>query len=338
MKPASKWKPRLRDAMAKVARGSGRLAAAERANHDSLTVLCYHRILPPIQRAAYHDPDLVVTPEVFNLHCKIMAERFTVQPLEVALMRWGAGERPRRPLAAITFDDGYRDNLRYAVPILDQHELRATFFVIAGLMDTDRVPWYDAAGAAWRSLEHTGDAPHGPANVKEAVAAAKHMGPAQRMQWVTQLVAAAGYLPFEEEDLIMTSAQVRELADAGHEIGSHSMTHPLLPQCDGDTLRREVAESRARLVAVSGQTVRGLCYPNGDYDVRVHQMAVQSGYTYAASMESGVNNPFSFDTLAVRRCFIHQERLANSNGKPCSTLFRMELCGLSQRWFRRGAA
>ncbi len=338
MKPASKWKPRLRDAMAKVARASGWLAAVERANHDSLTVLCYHRILPPMQRAAYYDPDLAVTPEVFDLHCRIMAERFTVQPLEVALMRWSTGERPRRPLAAITFDDGYRDNVRYAAPILDEHALRATFFVIAGLMDTDRVPWYDAAGAAWKALARTGDAPPGPHNAKEAVAAAKHMGPAQRVQWVTQLVAAAGYLPFDEEDLIMTSAQVRELADAGHEIGSHSMTHPLLPQCDGDALRREVTDSRARLVAVSGQTVRGLCYPNGNYDVRVHQMAVQSGYTYAASMESGVNRPFSFDTLAVRRWFMHQDRLANSNAKPCSTLLRMELCGLSQRLFRRDSA
>lgn len=332
------WKARLRAGVAMGVRRSGWLAAAERASRASLTVLCYHRILPTMQRDAYHDPGLVVTPEVFDRHCRIMAERYTVAPLEVALMRWSGGERPRKPLAAITFDDGYRDNARYAAPILEEHALRGTFFVIAGLVDTDQVPWYDAAGAAWNMLARTGDLPKNAGTARQALERAKQMPPRERIAWVRELVHRSGFVSMEEEDLIMSSQQIRELAAAGHEIGSHSMTHPILPQCDQQSLQHEIAESRARLVAISGQTVRGLCYPNGDYDTRCHTLAVRSGYTYATTMLPGLNLPYSFDTLSIRRWFIEQDRLSDASGHPSEALFRMEVCGMAQRVFRRGAA
>ena len=96
----------IRSALAELAATAGVLRYAERSLRSTLTVLCYHRVLPEEQRKAYHDPDLVVTPEVFRAHCRLLAERYTVERLDVALSKWQSGDRPARPLAAITFDDG----------------------------------------------------------------------------------------------------------------------------------------------------------------------------------------------------------------------------------------
>jgi len=46
-------------------------------------------------------------------------------------------------MVAITFDDGYADNVKLAVPVMDALGLRATFFVVAGLIGTDGELWYD---------------------------------------------------------------------------------------------------------------------------------------------------------------------------------------------------
>jgi len=150
----------IRAAAGSFAARSGALSAFERAARGALAVLCYHRVLPEAERARYHTPDLVVTPETLRAHCRILAERYTVAPLGTALAAWQRGEVSDRPLVAITFDDGYRDNMRYATPILRAHGLRATFYVIAGLVDTDEQPWYDIVGAAFGSAaRRQGDRP-----------------------------------------------------------------------------------------------------------------------------------------------------------------------------------
>ena len=323
----------IRSALAELAATAGVLRYAERSLRNTLTVLCYHRVLPEEQRKAYHDPDLVVTPEVFRAHCRLLAERYTVERLDVALSKWQSGDRPARPLAAITFDDGYRDNFRYAAPILNEFGLRATFYVIAGLVDSEELPWYDTMGAAWRMLA-TADEP----TAKQVLAEAKGLSPQERAAWVERLRSRAGKLPIVDDDHIMTSAQVRALADAGHEIGSHTMTHPLLPQCDDATLAMEIDSSRRILADLCGREIIGLCYPNGDSDDRVHREVVAAGYGYATSLQPGTNEPPTFDKLRVRRWFINQDRLAARDGSASDAVLRMELSGVSQRLFARKRA
>lgn len=319
--------------MAEFAATAGLLRLAERLARNTLTVLCYHRVLPEAQRKAYHDPDLVVTPEAFRTHCQQLAVRYTVERLDTALSRWLAGDRPVRPFAAITFDDGYRDNIRHALPILDEFGLKATFYVIAGLIDSEELPWHDAMGNAWLAVA-TADEP----TAKQVLAEAKLLSPAERAAWIKHLRVRAGELAIADDDRIMTSAQVKSLAAAGHEIGSHTMTHPLLPQCDDKTLAGEIDKSRKTLADLCGQEVEGICYPNGDSDERVHRQVVETGYGYATSLRPGANEPSTFDILQIRRWFISQDRLAGSSGRPSDALFRMELSGMSQRLFARKKA
>jgi peptidoglycan/xylan/chitin deacetylase (PgdA/CDA1 family) len=307
---------------------SGALAAREKAVRGKLAILCYHRILPEPQRSAYHDPSLVVTPDIFAAQCRTLAEHYTVLPLESAFSRWQSGERPAKPFAAITFDDGYRDNAEFAAPILNELGIHGTFFVIAGFVGTTEIPWYDRAGLAWNAVESCNRCTVAD-DARMVVARAKHLTGDERSAWLEALMAKAGPLEFAERDLIMTQEQLRALVEAGHEIGSHSMTHPLLPQCDEQALQAEIGVSRHRLEAAIGREVPGLCYPNGDSDSRVETTAAQAGYSYATSVAGGLNGLGDYEPLRLKRWFIDQDRLTSPTGEHDSILFRMEICGLS---------
>lgn len=306
----------------------GLLTALERSARGSVTILCYHRVLPEDRRRAYHDPGLVVTPETFRAHCKVLAARYQVMTLGSAFPPESLMRRREKPIAVITFDDGYRDNLAYAAPILREAGLPATFFIVAGLVNGSELPWYDVAGAALQAMERAGQRTNA-VPVKQALAQAKQMSPTERRAWVDRLVNDRGLPKPRDEDLIMTSGHLRELASAEHEIGSHTMTHPILPQCSDSELQVELSASRTKLAEIVGQRIDTLAYPNGDWDERVAQAAESAGYRLAVSVAPGVNRPADGSPFDLKRWFIDQERLSGRAGGVSESLFRTRICGLA---------
>lgn len=82
---------------------------------------------------------------------------------------------------------------------------------------------------------------------------------------------------------LLTAGQVRLVADAGFEVGSHSMRHIPLPSATDSELNEEIANSRRILQQISGQDVSGFCYPNGYHDARVVSCVQAAGYEYACA-------------------------------------------------------
>jgi peptidoglycan/xylan/chitin deacetylase (PgdA/CDA1 family) len=103
----------------------------------------------------------------------------------------------------------------------------------------------------------------------------------------------------------LTWDQVREMDSNGIEIGSHTVTHPILTKTNSDKLRYELRESRARLEAQLGRKVELLGYPNGDHNVAVQDEAARAGYKCAVTADYGLNNGGS-NLLALKR--IHTQR------------------------------
>jgi peptidoglycan/xylan/chitin deacetylase (PgdA/CDA1 family) len=100
---------------------------------------------------------------------------------------------------------------------------------------------------------------------------------------------------------LLTAEQVRSVAAAGIEIGSHSLTHPRLSTVDGAWLAAEVAGSRAVLEDVLGYGVAGFCYPYGDLGPRVADAVGTAGYGYACAVVA----PSTVDgRLAIPRTYV----------------------------------
>ena len=94
------------------------------------------------------------------------------------------------------------------------------------------------------------------------------------------------WLGGEHEDELrpMSWAQMRDLADGGWEIGSHTCSHPHLTELDIDTLDREMIVSRKECERHLGRPCMTIAYPYGDYDERVVAAAERAGYQGACTL------------------------------------------------------
>ncbi|MBB6479250.1 polysaccharide deacetylase family protein [Spirochaeta isovalerica] len=328
---------------------TGTTIFAESKLKKSLTILCYHRVLPKHEKNSSLFPDLIVTPETFNLHCRVLARHYDIYPLSEACDLMRKGYKSKRPLAIITFDDGYCDNIEYASPILASHGLRATFFIITGLIGKEEYPWYDklshaadvciSKGILKENLENSllhylfenGNNP----TLKEIVQAAKKISSEDRSLLITKLLKASGSeIPDSELNRIMSDSEIKSLQKKGHEIGSHTVSHEILSLLNENQLTYEVTKSKEILESLLKSSVRSFCYPNGDYNSTTLEAVKAAKYSYACTTFKGKNS-ILFSPFELKRWFLHEDRLLSPVGKPSSLLFRLEISGLADRFFRR---
>lgn len=97
--------------------------------------------------------------------------------------------------------------------------------------------------------------------------------------------------PHEEELRPMSWDDIRALADAGWEVGSHTRSHPYLTKVDDDQLERELVESRETCEEMLDRPCRSLAYPYGDHDARVVAQTAAAGYAAAATFPSRLTKP-----------------------------------------------
>ena len=93
----------------------------------------------------------------------------------------------------------------------------------------------------------------------------------------------------ETPEIIMDTAQVRDWLAAGHDIGSHTMSHPFLTRLTPKEAREEIFASRMRLEDLFGRRVEHFCYPYGDWNESVKDLVMQAGYQTACTTDPGVN-------------------------------------------------
>lgn len=108
----------------------------------------------------------------------------------------------------------------------------------------------------------------------------------------------------EAPESIMNVAQVREWLAAGHEIGSHSLTHPFLTRLSPAQAREEITASRKKLEDLFGRSIEHFCYPYGDWNEAVRELVIAAGYKTACTTDAGVNttadSPFALKRFTAR--------------------------------------
>lgn len=336
----------LRSMLDRLAAATGLLQWHERRMRQGLTILMYHRILPWTQCRDYPLPSLVIPPEVFRRQVQWLVAHCRVLPVREALAEISGGGTFAKPLVAVTFDDGYNDNYSLAAPILEEYGLRGTFFVTSGFVAEGRPQWYDRAAVAW---QHAGRQQRRlllqalPAMADDRLAenvdgkdiqawmeGLKRAPSAERMKLVMKAESLAdksldlsGYQPMSPE-------QVRDLHVRGHEVASHTVSHPILPELSDMSLAAELQDSAKQLAAWAGAAVPGFCYPNGDYDPRVEKAVAQAGYHYACTVEEGMNCSGVCPTRLARVPITRTRTMRGLEHDPLG--FRAELSRLRGLW------
>jgi peptidoglycan/xylan/chitin deacetylase (PgdA/CDA1 family) len=270
------------------------------SGRNRLTILIYHQVLaqPDPMRPAEVDA------AAFDWQMQLVSSGLRVLPLAEAVERLERNDLPARA-ACITFDDGYADNLTIATPILKRHGLTATFFIATGFLDGGRM-WNDsiiesvrAAPGPTLDLTSSGLGCHSVASPAERMQAAysviraiKHRQPAERADCVASVAGHIGaVLP---DNLMMTSAMVRQLRNAGMSIGGHTVSHPILASTDVAAARREIMQGKEQLEAIIGEPVKLFAYPNGkpgaDYRAEHVRIVRDCGFRAAVSTSWGTAN------------------------------------------------
>ncbi|HEU4373354.1 MAG TPA: polysaccharide deacetylase family protein [Telluria sp.] len=279
--------------------GKALIHALSPAGSNGLSILIYHRVL------AHKDPlfPAEVDAVEFDHQIGLLRSMFNVIPLIDAVRHLRAGTLPARA-ACITFDDGYADNAEVALPILRRHGVHATFFVATSFLNGGRM-WNDTVIELVR---------HAPAGVIDAtsIGLGRHVvgSIAERQQAIGALIGQLKYLPVDArlaevnrlvalvdvalcDTLMMTSAQVCQLHDAGMEIGGHTVHHPILAKLDSAHAREEMREGKLALEQIIGAPVRLFAYPNGkpgvDYCAEHVAMARELGFEGAVSTAWGAS-------------------------------------------------
>jgi peptidoglycan/xylan/chitin deacetylase (PgdA/CDA1 family) len=262
-----------------------------------LSVLAYHRVLPERDRFLSDLP----TAAEFEHRMRWVKANFDVLPLGEAVRALREDRLPKRALS-ITFDDGYADNYRVALPILVHLRLAATFFVATGFLDGGCM-FNDVVIEALRvargpdlDLDDLGLGGHPLGSDEQRTRAIdrilvrlKYFEPERRGRVALEIARRAGSPT--PTDLMMTSDEVRALHAAGMEIGAHTVTHPILAEIPLGRARHEMEASRARLEQITGAPVRLFAYPNGsprrDYHAEHAAFARELGFAAAVSTAWG---------------------------------------------------
>jgi len=342
-KMTASLRPLLRDVTVQALAATG-MTVPGRTARSQLTVVTFHRVLPEALRRRYPLPGLVVTPEELDFLLEVFSRHYRCQRLDEGFREWRAGQHDERPRLCVTFDDGQLDNYEHARPLLDKHGVKATFFLPVDHVQTGQALWHDRMGfavlhglsqgrvgrAAVLACAGIGDrADEGAeALLRRVLAHVKALPDSQRVSLLEKIEAAVDAPPIAAEFGMMSWEQARELAATGHEIGSHALTHPILPRCTDDKIRFEVSESTDILAEQLNGRARSFCYPNGDCDARVIAAVRDSGYQCAVTTAHGINGRDAPE-FELRRSDMHPDRLRDRSGRLSESRVLWRLSRLS---------
>jgi peptidoglycan/xylan/chitin deacetylase (PgdA/CDA1 family) len=267
-------------------------------------ILMFHHVRPWAERDFAPNRLLEITPEFLDAALGFVKARgFEIIGLEAALQRIAApGERP---FVVLTFDDGYRDNVEHALPVLEKHGAPFTMYVTSGFAGRTARLWWIEFEEAIRRLERVRldgvEFSTVTAAEKERAYAILYRllrgGPEERLLEVcARLCAEAAIEPTRmPADLCLDWAGIRKLSQHPlATIGVHTLTHPMLAKHSENLVRSELTESRARIEEAIGSPARHLAYPVGDptsAGPREFALARELGFASAVTTRPGMIFP-----------------------------------------------
>ena len=272
--------------LAPVARGAG-------------VILTFHHVRPEAGRRGFAPNRLLsITPDFLDRTIALVrAKGFEIVPLDAVPDRLATGGRP---FAAMTFDDGYRDNLVHAAPVLRRHGTPWTLFVTSDFAEGRGRLWWIELEEAVRRLDRVTaaglDLPARDEPEKSAAFAALYArlraGPEEVLLEAIAGLARDAALDGDAlvRDLCMGWDEIAGLARDGVAIGAHTVSHPMLAKHGADRARREIGEGRARIEARLGRSVAHLAYPVGDpgsAGPRDFALAREAGFATAVTTRPG---------------------------------------------------
>ncbi len=288
------------------------LAAAARwraaARGPRIHFLGYHRVVDRVELDGPVNPALCISTASFQRQMEQARRRFTMLSLDDAMRAIDGSLALDRDACTITFDDGYRDVLLRAHPILSGLGIPAAVFVPSGFVGSTKLLTHDRLYGGLRVHQRRGQKlelpPAARAEWPRVAAALAADGPAGAVETaIVALPAAAlsaiadalearyGALRLDGGARVLAKTELRALADAGWEIGAHTIGHTVLTHEPRERIRDELTESKRELEKWSGRPCRYFAYCNGYHSHVVVEELQRAGFEGAVTTCDRPNVP-----------------------------------------------
>jgi len=338
----------VKERLARILHATGFVSAVLAARRRRPLILRYHRVYGEGPEPIY---ELGLSRALFEAQLDFLAERCTVVPLARIFDALFRGKALPEHAVAITFDDGYKDNFTEAYPALKARGMPATVFIAVENVDRGKPFWWDRLAAAVHAV------PAGTVSVdlgrgaepvalngvesrrglvERACEAFKLLPHAEAGARLDALIEALG-TGAEAADPVLSWDEVREMADGGIEIGSHTLDHPVLSRLPIEEAGRQIVGSRLMAEDRLKRPVRFFAYPNGkraDVTPAVKELVRKAGYDGAVSTIQGRPSPAS-DPFLIERIGVSAGLAADARGRLSKPLFATELAGIYDTLFLR---
>jgi len=268
-----------------------------------------HMAGPGFPILAYHE----VRGKTLASHLKALAPYYRFMSLEDAL-DYQAPQDSRPPIV-LTFDDGYKSWLTEAVPVLRKKRIPALFLPTLAFVERKQLPWYEVVDRFVRRRRGTelvvGDERFVVRTVARDPSARRSLHQRLKAMDHSELMAVVQRLEAQLEpddrriiqEKYLTVDELRSLPGPLFEVGSHTLTHPILTRIPAEQVRAEVSDSRTALEALLDRPVRYFAYPNGladDMNEAVVSEVRRAGYSAGLTALSGWNAS-GIDQMRLRR-------------------------------------
>jgi peptidoglycan/xylan/chitin deacetylase (PgdA/CDA1 family) len=248
----------------------------------------FHRVNP--QRDALWDP-MDVT--LFEKCIRHITKHYQVICIEEAALTTKTDLKTR--WATISFDDGYKDNLEYAAPILNKYKCPASFYVVTDCIDNNIPTWTYILDYCFQNTTHFKwdmDGLQLPLllrkevwiNAEERINYARHLKKYVKTLNALQQKAIIERVTTSFNDIVLPQIMmnwddVRQLANSSFVIGSHTVTHPMLGSLENEQdISYELTQSAAVIKNQTGQFPLTISYPIGSYNDTVIELSKHAGY------------------------------------------------------------
>jgi peptidoglycan/xylan/chitin deacetylase (PgdA/CDA1 family) len=333
---------------------AGRVGA-RRGLENAPLVIGYHRVVEDFHRSERNSiSPMLVSTRTLEMQLDWIGKRYRFVSLDELATTMKNGGSDGRPVAAGTFDDGYRDVYDNAHPILRRKGIPYAVFVVTDLVSSGGVPAHDEIFlllSAWRGQNRES----GPNNWRDLVATLglpteQAQGMIGRLEGVGNLRIATRAVLEElrqpdmrrfieamknavtlESDVrrefrSLSWDMLRRMVAEGATAGSHTKSHALLPHENADVIREEVEGSRRRLQDELGVPITHFAYPDGRFDSRVIEALARAGYqtAYTICRHRDPNHPL----LTVPRTMLWENTCMNSSGQFSPAILNCQINGI----------
>ncbi|RJP20683.1 MAG: polysaccharide deacetylase family protein [Candidatus Abyssobacteria bacterium SURF_5] len=295
-------------------------------------VLSYHRVLPAdLLSGQLTQRSLLVPAESFRRHMMYIRKNYRVVTADELARALHSGKGFSQPSCAVTFDDGWRDNYLYAFPILKEFAIPATLFVAVNHIETGQDFWPERLARLLSSIESSNpnldllkemlpikaNAHSTPAEFANLATISLKDKPLARIE---QILAQLEAMPGLRRNHIRTERpisywhELEEMIESGLvTVGSHTLSHVILPREDDKVRTEEVVRSREIIEEKLRRPVLHFAYPNGEFDDATESLVKDSGYRSAFTCLNGVNGATT-SPYRIRRIHIFDPQDTGQNG------------------------